>query len=147
MYAEPQGLPDPDYQPEFYAGVPLKRLLAWLLDTGLILVLCLLILPFTAFTGLFFFPALMLVVGFVYRWATLTLGSATWGMRLFAIDLRQADGARLDGAGAFWHTLGYSLSMALPVLQLLSIALMLTSSRGQGLSDHMLGTVAINRPA
>jgi hypothetical protein len=28
-----------------------------------------------------------------------------------------------------------------------SVVLMLTSARGQGLSDHILGTVAINRAA
>jgi hypothetical protein len=45
------------------------------------------------------------------------------------------------------HTLGYTLTIATLLPQLLSIALMLTGARGQGLSDLVLGTVAINRPA
>ncbi len=145
MHADAQALPDPEYQPAFYDGVPTKRLLAWIVDTVVIILMCLLVLPFTAFTGVFFFPFLMLVLGFFYRWVTISAGSATWGMRLFAVELRQADGTRLDAATAFWHTLGYSVSMAFPLAQLASIALMLTGARGQGLTDHVLGTVALNR--
>jgi len=137
--------PDPDTQPQFYTGVPTKRLVAWILDMVLIVLICLAILPFTAFTGIFFFPFLMLIVGFLYRVATLTGGSATWGMRLFSLEIRQGDDRPLDGATAFLHTLGYSVSLALPVLQLISIVLMLTSARRQGLTDMVLGTVALNK--
>ncbi len=80
--------PDPDTQPQFYTGVPTKRLVAWILDMVLIVLICLAILPFTAFTGIFFFPFLMLIVGFLYRVATLTGGSATWGMRLLSLEIR-----------------------------------------------------------
>lgn len=137
--------PDPDTQPQFYTGVPTKRLVAWILDTILIVLIGVIILPFTAFTGLFFFPFLMLVVGFFYRIATLASGSATWGMRLMSVEIRQGDDRPLDGATAFLHTLGYSLSFAMPVLQLISIVLMLTSARRQGLTDMVLGTVALNK--
>ncbi len=137
--------PDPDTQPQFYTGVPTKRLVAWILDMVLIVLICLAILPFTAFTGIFFFPFLMLIVGFLYRVATLTGGSATWGMRLLSLEIRQGDDRPLDGATAFLHTLGYSVSLALPVLQLISIVLMLTSARRQGLTDMVLGTVALNK--
>lgn len=140
-------IPDPERQPEFYADVPTKRLLAWLVDTVLIVVLCLLVLPFTAFTGLLFFPALLLVVGFAYRVVTIAGASATWGMRLMAIEFRGRDGARFDLGMAFLHTLGLTVSFALPLLQAVSIVLMLTTARGQGLSDHLLGSVAINRRA
>ncbi|MFA5539808.1 MAG: RDD family protein, partial [Gemmobacter sp.] len=36
--------------------------------------------------------------------------------------------------------------VAFPV-QILSVGLMLTGARAQGLTDHLLGTAAINRPA
>lgn len=139
-------LPDPQAQPEFYRGVPTARALAWLIDVMLIAVLSALALPFTAFLGLFFFPLMMLVLGFIYRWWTLTSGSATWGMRFFGIEIRGADGARLDGATAFAHTLGYSVSVAVAPLQLISVAMMAFTPRHQGLTDHILGTAAINRP-
>ncbi len=140
-------LPDPDYQAEFYSGVMPKRLIAWLIDSVLIFALCLLVLPFTAFLGLFVWPVLYLVVGFVYRVATLSNGSATLGMRFCGIELREHDGGRLDSSTALLHTVGYTISMAVFVLQMISILLMLTTARGQGLSDHLLGTVVLKRYA
>lgn len=140
-------IPDPVTQPEFYADVPTKRLIAWVVDTIVIIGICLLILPFTAFTGIFFFPLLVLTVSFIYRVATIANGSATWGMRLTAIEFRTMQGDRFDLSMAVLHTLGYSISWAFAILQVASVILMLTSLRGQGLSDHLLGTVAINRRA
>jgi uncharacterized RDD family membrane protein YckC len=141
------GLPDPVNEPQFYAGVTGKRLLAWCFDAVITAALCLLILPFTAFTAFFFFPLLWLVTGFLYRWATLAGGSATWGMRLMAIELREADGLRLSGGTALLHTLGYSVSVAVAPLQLVSVIAMIALGRGQGLTDLILGTAMINRPA
>jgi len=140
-------IPDPDLQPEFYADVPLKRLLAWLVDTVLVIVACLAILPFTAFTGLFFFPLLMLVVGFAYRVISIAQGSATWGMRLMAIEFRTLSGTRFDGALAFGHTALFTLAWAFTPVQVLSMILIAISERAQGLPDRMLGTVVINRRA
>ena len=141
------GLPDPHSGAAFYAGVPVKRALAWLVDVILIGIVSVLVLPFTAFTGIFFFPLLMLVTGFFYRWFTLASGSATWGMRLMAIELRQSDGDRLSNRTAFWHTAAYTFCVAVAPLQLVSAVLMLAAPRGQGLGDMVLDTAAINRPA
>ena len=140
-------LPNPETQPEFYADVPTKRLVAFVVDTVVIIAISLVIVPFTAFTGLFFFPLLMTVVGFAYRVITISRGSATWGMRLTAIEFRTAQGERFDLGMAFAHTFGLTISFLLPLLQVISIVLMLTTARAQGLSDHVLGTVAINRRA
>ena len=57
---------DPINQPQFYRDVPMKRALAWAVDTLLILALSLVVLPFTAFTAIFFYPLFLLVVGFLY---------------------------------------------------------------------------------
>jgi uncharacterized RDD family membrane protein YckC len=141
------GLPDPATEPQFYSGVTTKRLIAWIFDALFIALLCLLALPFTAFTGIFFFPLLWLVVGFLYRWATIAGGSATWGMRLMSIELRESDGLRLSGGTALVHTLGYSVSVAVAPLQLISVIVMIALRRGQGLTDLILGTAMINRPA
>ncbi len=140
------GLPDPAREPEFYAGVTAKRGMAWVVDAFITFVFCVLALPFTAFTALFWWPVLWLMVGFLYRWTTLASGSATWGMRLMAIQLRDRDGDRLDAGTALLHVLGYTASMALFPVQLVSIALMIGLGRGQGLTDLALGTAAINRP-
>jgi uncharacterized RDD family membrane protein YckC len=140
-------LPDPDFQAEFYADVPLKRALAWIADMVLIAMLTLVIIPFTAFTAVFFLPVLFLTVGFTYRVWALAARSATPGMRLMAIEFRDRTGRKFDLGTAFLHTLGYTMTIATIMPQLLSIALMLTTARRQGLSDIVLGTVAINRPA
>ncbi len=136
--------PDPDQFPHLYAGVTAKRGLAWVLDSLIVLLLVLVAIPFTAFVGLFFLPLLWLTVGFLYRWVTLARGSATPGMRFCGIEIRAPGGARLDAASAALHTLGYTVSVAVFPLQLVSIASMILSRRGQGLTDHVLGTVAVN---
>ncbi len=140
-------LPDPIAQPEFYSGVPTKRFLAWLVDSALILMFSVLALVLTLGIGFFFLPALMLVTGLIYRIATLSRGSATWGMALMAIELRRHDGSRLDTLTAALHTLGYSASIAFVIPQVISVILMLTGGRAQGLSDLVLGTAAVNRRA
>ncbi len=140
-------LPDPEYQAEFYALTAPKRLVAWVVDSILIVMLCILAVFLTAFVGLFIWPLLYLIIGFFYRVATLSRGSATLGMRFAGIELRDLSGRRLDGQQALWHTAGYTLSIAVPVLQVVSIIMMLTSSKGQGLSDSLLGTVMLNRRA
>lgn len=139
-------LPDPVTRADFYDGVLFKRAMAWVLDTVLIALISALIVPFTAFIALFFFPVLMLVIGFLYRWWTLAGGSATWGMRLMGLEIREMDGLRLSGTTAFWHTLGYTVSVAVFPLQLVSVVMMMVSPRKQGLSDLLLGTAALNRP-
>jgi len=140
-------LPDPFRQPQFYASVPAKRLVAWVADLVVIVVLCLLALPLTGFLGLFFWPVMLLVIGFAYRVVTLANGSATWGMRFAGVELRDAQGARFDLSLALAHTIGYSISFAFPLLQVISIVMMLTGARHQGLTDAFLGTVALNRRA
>ena len=39
-YASYSGLPDPDYQGEFYADVPIKRGIAWVIDKSRPFVRC-----------------------------------------------------------------------------------------------------------
>jgi uncharacterized RDD family membrane protein YckC len=147
MTAASLGLPDPTTSPAFYQGVSIKRAAAWLIDTVMIAIVSALILPFTLFLGIFIFPLMMLVTGFFYRWFTLTSGSSTWGMRMMAIQIRDKDGMKLSSETALMHTLGFSISIVVAPLQLVSIAMMLLTARGQGLTDHLLGTTAINRPA
>jgi len=139
------GLPDPDTHGEFYADTAIKRFFAWIVDTVLILLLTLLAIPFTAFVGLFFLAGLFVLVGLAYRVVTIANASATPGMRLMAIEFRTSSGERFDLAMATLHTLLYLFMSSLFVLQVVSIILMLTTARGQGLHDHLLGTAAINR--
>jgi uncharacterized RDD family membrane protein YckC len=140
-------IPDPARHAAFYDGVPVKRALAWVVDGLIAGVITAIIVPFTAFIALFFLPVLFLIVGFLYRWATIANGSATLGMRLMGIRLLDSEGHDLTASTAFAHTLIFTVSMAMVIPQLVSIVLMGTDARGQGLGDIVLGTVMINRPA
>ncbi|MDZ4134056.1 MAG: RDD family protein [Paracoccaceae bacterium] len=140
-------LPDPIRHAEFYDGVATKRGLAWVVDLILTFLICLLILPFTAFTALFFWPLLFFAVNTAYRIVSLTRSSATPGMRLMAIEFRRPDGAPFDLATATEHTLAFLLSWGMVLPQVVSGVMMLLGARAQGLTDLFLGTVAINRPA
>ncbi|WP_292290508.1 RDD family protein [Marivita sp.] len=149
MYASDTypNLPDPMVQPEFYDSVTIKRGLAWVIDAALILALVVPIVVMTLFIALWFLPLLFFVVGFIYRVATITGRSATWGMRLMSIEFRDSRGEHFDFSQAFMHTLGYTVSISVFPLQLISVAMMFLTERGQGLTDMLLGTVAINRRA
>ncbi|MEM6307426.1 MAG: RDD family protein [Pseudomonadota bacterium] len=140
------GLPDPGRQAAFYQGVPLKRAIAWVIDGVFVFILTLLASLMTLGLGFFVFFGLWAVLSFLYRVGTLTMGSATWGMRLMAIELRRGDGMRFDGATAVLHTVGTFLCFATSV-QIVSVILMLFTSRGQGLPDLILGTTAVNQMA
>lgn len=141
------GLPDPDTQAEFYQDVTLKRLVAWLVDVAIIVAICIVIGLLTFGIGFVLWGLVYLAAGFVYRMTTLTSQSATLGMRLMAIELRTHRGERFDRATSAMHTLGYYLSMSTVALQVLSIVMMFTTARGQGLGDMVLGTAAVNRAA
>ncbi len=140
-------LPDPQLQPEFYADVAVKRGVAFVVDLIVILAAVLLVVVATAFVGVFLLPLLFGAIGLAYRIVTLSNGSATLGMRLMAIEFRRSDGTPFGPFEAVWHSVGFTICLMLPLLQLVSIVMMLTGARGQGLSDLALGTVALNRRA
>jgi len=138
-------LPDPVTQPEFYADVTAKRAFAWVIDLIVVAAIVVPVILLTLGIALFFIPFLFLVLSFAYRVITIANGSATWGMRMMGIELRNARGERFDLGMAFLHTLGYSLAIGTALVQIVSVVLMATTERGQGLSDLFLGTVMINR--
>ncbi|GAA4229756.1 RDD family protein [Sagittula sp. NFXS13] len=147
MYYEPTShLPDPERQAGFYEGVTAKRGVAWVADIILIGIVTAVISTVTI-VGLFFIPVIWLVVGFLYRWMTISGGSATWGMRLMAIELRDAEGMRLSPVQAMLHVLGYMVAMSMVIVQIGSVILMFVDERGRGLTDMVLGTVMLNRRA
>lgn len=139
------GQPDPVTHPEFYADIPTKRLIAWVVDVLLISILTFIFTLVSLLSALLVLPIVYAMIGFLYRWVTLSRGSATLGMRLMSIEFLRPEGDRLDTSTAFLHTAGYYVSVAIFPLQLVSIAMILLSERKQSLTDMILGTVAINR--
>ncbi len=142
----PSGLPDPQFHPDFYRDVTSKRFFAWIIDVIIISILTIVISTVTI-VGLFIIPLVFLAVDFLYRAITIASGSATLGMRVMSVELRTYDGERLSSGMAAMHTLLYMVSFGIFLAQIATIFLMITSPRGQGLVDRLLGVVAINRAA
>jgi uncharacterized RDD family membrane protein YckC len=144
------GLPDPDHDRQFYAGVPARRLAAWLVDFTVTLAIGVpiaIVFGLATFGfGFALFPLVLASVGFLYRTATIASGSATWGMRFAGIELRRGDGTRFDLLTAVLHTAIYTVAFGVVVLQFISCLAMVGTRYGQGLPDIILGTTAINRP-
>ncbi|MGR3468667.1 MAG: RDD family protein [Shimia sp.] len=140
-------LPDPETQRDFYSDVPVKRLLAWVVDVLVIFAFSVLVSLLTLGIGFFLFVGVFMLTSFIYRVLTLAGGSSTWGMRLFGVEIRTHRGERLDTLTAFLHTALYSLSFGVVIVQLASAVMMVMTPRGQGLGDMLLGTVALNRRA
>ena len=141
------GLPDPHAEAAFYDGVVVKRGLAWVVDVVLIHGATFVAGILTLTLVWWMWPLVAMGIGLIYRVATLTSRSATWGMRLMGIELRDARGARFDGPTAALHVLGYYASITFALLPALASAVaMLVTERKQGLTDLVLGTAAINRP-
>jgi len=141
------GLPDPELDSQFYENVATKRLLAWVVDIFIAAVIALALGLMTFGLLLFVFFPILFVVSFLYRSITIATGSATWGMRLFGIQLRNGEGNRFSGSEALMHTFLFYVVNVSVIGLLINAIMMLLSERGQGLHDYVMGSTAINRPA
>jgi uncharacterized RDD family membrane protein YckC len=150
VFGPMDGLPDPERDRQFYAGVPARRLAAWFVDLAIILTVgvpaAILFGLVTLGVGFALFPLIVAGVGFFYRTATIAGGSATWGMRVMGIELRRGDGTRFDFLTALAHTAIYTVCIGFVVLQLVSCLTILGTRYRQSIADLILSTTAINRP-
>lgn len=146
-------LPSPYEDEQFYAGVPARRLFAFVID------FCIVALLMTAIAivglvvgfltlGLGWLVAFLLFISadFLYRWLTISASSATWGMALTGIELRDRRGERLDAGQALMHTAAYYVTVALGIPIILNLLVMFVSPHRRLIHDFLLGTVMINRP-
>ena len=146
-------IPSPYEDEQFYAGVPLRRFVAFVIDVCITAVLMALIVVVGLVAGFLTFGLgwivaflLFLSADFLYRWLTISADSATWGMALAGIELRDRQGERLDAGQALVHTAAYYVTVALGVPILLNLLVMFLSPHRRLIHDFLLGTVAINRP-
>jgi uncharacterized RDD family membrane protein YckC len=140
------GLPDPQIDQQFYTGVPFKRLIAWLIDFVIIILISMALVMATFGVGAFAFPLLMLASNIGYRIYTLQRNSATLGMHLAGIEIRNGQGNKLTLEEAAWHTGIYTIIAISFFALIISMVMMLVNERGQGIHDYFVGTTAINRP-
>jgi uncharacterized RDD family membrane protein YckC len=139
-------LPDPDYDHAFYDGVPAKRLFAWVVDVLIVTVVTFILGLLTLSVLWWIWPLTFIAVSFLYRAGSIAAWSATPGMRLMNIELRNSMGARFSGGEAVLHTLAFMVATGFVILQIISIVMMVLGSRHQGLHDILIGSAAINRP-
>ena len=140
------GLPDPDADAQFYAGVPAKRLVAFIIDVVLVWGIAILVSLLTLGVGFLILGFLIAVIDLIYRTMTIGSQSATIGMRLMGIELRTFGGDRFNTGHAFIHTLLFYAMLAFVIVQLISVIMMGGSRYGRGLHDFIVGSTMINRP-
>jgi uncharacterized RDD family membrane protein YckC len=144
------GLPHPVHDARFYAGVPMRRLIAFAIDAVAATLLgaaaALAFGVLTLWIGFAaFFPA-MAATAFAYRAFSIGRWSATPGMVATGIELRRADGARFGPAEAVVHTAAFMIAFFFVLPQIASVALMATGPMGRGLHDMLIGSTAIRTP-
>lgn len=141
---------DPARQPELFDGVLSKRIVAFILDAVIIVVLMVpaallvFILGFVTFgIGWLLYGVLFAVVALGY--VAFTLGgpaSATVGMRASGLEMRTWNGGRMFPLLAIMHSLlfWFSVSILTPLILLVG----LFTYRKQLLHDLLLGVVMLN---
>jgi len=145
-----QHLPDPASAPELFDGVLSRRVLAWLVDTVIILgitfavmIVGLLVGVVTLGVGLFALPAIIPLAILAYY--AMTLGSpqrSTIGMRMFDLVLTPARGKPLDGWAILIHPIIFWLTIWIAWI---GILLPLFTPRRQMLHDLVTGTLMLRR--
>ncbi|MEO1491522.1 MAG: RDD family protein [Pseudomonadota bacterium] len=147
------GVPDPEQDGQFYAGVPLRRFVAFLIDSVVIVgiwfvvvFIGFLLTVLTMGAGLVVAMLLFACSGFLYRWLMLRNRSATLGMIMTGIEVRDHEGEHLDDTSAALHTAGYYVTVMFPPLMLIGWILLATSPYRRAMHDTFMGTVVINRP-
>lgn len=144
------GIPDPHRDPQFYQGVPLRRFVAFLIDTAVITVLCLLgaiiLVLFTFGLGAVLLPLAFVGTAFVCRWLPLSRNSATLGMVLTGVEVRDARGDYLTPQLAALHTAAFMGTLMFLPLAIIGWIMMAGSPTRRALHDTFLETVVINKP-
>ena len=144
------GLPDPQTDAEFYEGVPMRRLMAWVIDAVIIVAISVIaVLVASVLTlgiALFFTGFLFMATSFIYRVGFISAKSATPGMLAMGIEFRTMAGQKFDTKDALIHTGLYTVAVISFFGQILSMITMSATEYGRGLPDFVLGSTAINRP-
>ncbi len=143
---------DPAANPEFFARVTLKRVVAYLIDFAIIGILSLVALAAFWILGVLSFgllsPLFAVLLPFIpLAYHTAFIGgpeSATPGMRLFGIEVHRIEGDRPGYLQAALQTVVFYVSVGLTSWLILLVALF--NGRGRTFHDYLCGTVTIVAP-
>jgi uncharacterized RDD family membrane protein YckC len=144
---------DPVTQPQLFDGVIRKRILAFIVDAIIILLLtalaALAVLVLGVITlglGWLLFPIVFPVVGLGYN--AITIGgpnSATVGQRMMGLEVRMWFGGKVTPLIAAFHALLFWVSLYTLVLWLVNVLWAFFDQRKRCLHDILAGVVLINR--
>lgn len=144
-------LPNPATAPELFEGVLTRRVLAYLIDVSLLVVVCAILALVSMILGFFTFgiPWLLLPVLLpliILGYYAVTLGSpsrATIGMAMFDLVLTPARGRPLDGWAILIHPIVFWITVwiAWPI----SLVVALFTPRRQMVQDLVTGTLMLRR--
>jgi uncharacterized RDD family membrane protein YckC len=144
-------LPDPATAPELFEGILQRRVVAFVIDFALLMLLCGLLFAVGVIFGILTLGVGLFALPFVFPLAIVgyyatTLGSparATLGMRAMDIVLTPTRGAPLDGWKILIHPLVFWVScwIAWPV----SLAIALFTPRREMVHDLVTGTLMVRR--
>ena len=143
---------DPVANPEFFARVTLKRVVAYLIDFAIIGILSLAALAAFWVLGVLSFgllsPLFAVLLPFIpLTYHTAFIGgpeSATPGMQLFGIEVHRMEGDRPGYFQAALQTVVFYVSVGLTSWLILLVALF--NERGRTFHDYLCGTVTIVAP-
>lgn len=142
--------PDPLDRPELYDGLLWRRSLAFCVDAAILIALMAVLWVFNILT-LFLFVGIIILIWaapLFILYSTLTIGgdaSATFGMRLFGLQVRTWDGHKpgylhaLISSCLFWFLVPASSGLILLVAPF--------NNRRRHLHDMLSGTVVVNAKA
>ncbi|NVK18047.1 MAG: RDD family protein [Methylocystaceae bacterium] len=144
--------PDPIEYPEYYDGISIKRILAYVIDfiicavVGFIGVIIASIVGLMSF-GLLFGPmiALLALIPIIYHTVLIASDkSATIGMRFVGIRVYRLDGGRPEMLQAFIQTAIFFFTA--PPTSFLILIVCLFNTRRRCLHDILAGTLTLNDP-
>jgi uncharacterized RDD family membrane protein YckC len=141
---------DPVTQPEYFEDLLGRRMMAFLVDVIAVTFLFFAAVSLIFILGFVTFGLAWLMFGIVFplvalgysAWTMSSPPSATFGMRLFDLEIRTWYGARMTGLLGAFHTLlfYFSVSILTPFILLLA----LFDGRKRCLHDMLMGTVIVN---
>jgi len=143
---------DPVREPALFDGVLSKRVVAFLIDAFMVLLILIAVVAFILIMGIptlglawLLFPALPLFPIVALLYVAFTMGgprAATPGMRVAGLTIRGSTGERIGPLLAGIHSLlfWFSVSLLTPFILLVG----LFTSRKRLLHDLLLGTVVMN---
>jgi uncharacterized RDD family membrane protein YckC len=145
--------PDPLADPSLYEAIRSRRILGYLVDLAVIVLVATAIWFALVFAGIVTFGVLLplvpigvAVVPVAYHSLTVgSPGSATWGMRLFDLEVRSWTGNRPTLLQAFLMAVLFYTSIGLTGFIILIVSLF--NGRGRTAHDLLSGTVVVRRSA